>query len=60
MCAYLCQSSSDDDTVSSVSQERGSRGRRDSVVSCSNGVVDVAVNLSAFSFLIVLYWASIM
>lgn len=34
MCVYFSQSSSDDDTVSSVSQERVSRGRRDSVVSC--------------------------
>lgn len=35
MCVSSFQSSSDDDTVSSVSQERFSRGRRDSTVSCS-------------------------
>lgn len=39
MCAYSSQSSSDDDTVSSVSQERVSRGRRDSVVSCRDWAV---------------------
>lgn len=34
VCNSFSQCSSDDDTVSSVSQQRASRGRRDSVVSC--------------------------
>ena len=34
LCNSSSQCSSDDDTVSSVSQQRASRGRRDSVVSC--------------------------
>ncbi|XP_070833053.1 leucine-rich repeat flightless-interacting protein 2-like isoform X7 [Chaetodon trifascialis] len=44
MCVYSSQSSSDDDTVSSVSQERISRGRRDSVSSDFSDISESAAD----------------
>ncbi|XP_076598506.1 leucine-rich repeat flightless-interacting protein 2-like isoform X4 [Chaetodon auriga] len=44
MCVYSSQSSSDDDTVSSVSQERVSRGRRDSVSSDFSDISESAAD----------------
>uniref|UniRef100_A0A4W6FCG4 Leucine-rich repeat flightless-interacting protein 2 n=1 Tax=Lates calcarifer TaxID=8187 RepID=A0A4W6FCG4_LATCA len=44
MCVYSPQSSSDDDTVSSVSQERFSRGRRDSASSDFSDISESAAD----------------